>query len=258
MDRQINGLRRGIRPGARDNGHTPIGGLDAKFGHALVLGMVERGRFAGGAAGNKAVRPLGDLPLDEVLKGLLVNLAFPERGDQRNQRALEHGDAPPFCAHHTRLSHKPPRACVGRAAASGIAGACRGSPSRPSLPFVEGANLPAGRTMRPGTGRGCDEGFPSPGSATASGARHRPAVIGCRPRKPLMRRAPHDRTSRFIPHFGETSSVRTGGRTADRGYAGNRFGPGMRPTIPSSGWESMSRSRRCPMIGCTTGSITTT
>ena len=40
--------------------------------------------------------------------------------------------------------------------------------------------------------------------------------------------------------------------------SGNRSGPGIRPTIPSSRWESISRGRRCPMIRCTTDSIMTT
>ena len=37
--------------------------------------------------------------------------------------------------------------------------------------------------------------------------------------------------------------------------SGNCSGPRMRPTISSSRWKSMSRSRRCPMIRCTTNSI---
>src|SRR6266511_3358509 len=53
----------------------------------LVLVMGERRRFSGRPARHQAVGALVDLPLDELLKGLCVNLAVLERRDQRRDRA---------------------------------------------------------------------------------------------------------------------------------------------------------------------------
>ena len=69
----------------------------------------------------------------------------------------------------------------------------------------------------------------------APGAQYRPVVIERHPGKSLVRQTFHDKTARFIPHFGNTLCVRTGERTADRGYVrqplqtGNAFD---HPVIP--------------------------
>ena len=69
----------------------------------------------------------------------------------------------------------------------------------------------------------------------APGAQYRPVVIECHPGKSLARQKFLDRTARFIPHLGDALCVRTGERTADRGYVrqplrtGNAFD---HPVIP--------------------------
>ena len=61
-----------------------------------------------------------------------------------------HARPPPLSPRHiTRLSHKPAQAYVNQAAALSTVRACRSSPSKPSLPFMEGIDLPPGRIMRP-------------------------------------------------------------------------------------------------------------
>ena len=119
-----------------------------------------------------------------------------------------------------------------------------------------------------GPGAGAEEGMaavhtlPFPfgarrgSSGMAPGARHRSAAIGCRPRPPRT----------MCPMTGLSNSHRTSatprpsapasrGPTADT--SGDRFGPAMRPTVPSSRQASVSCSRRHPMIGCATGGTTT-
>ena len=80
-------------------------------------------------------------------------------------------------------------------------------------------------------------------------------------------RVPPPKTPRtMFPMTGLSNSLRTSatprpsapasrGPTADT--SGDRFGPAMRPTVPSSRQASVSRSRRHPMIGCATGGTTT-
>jgi hypothetical protein len=59
-----------------------------------MLGVAEGRGFAGGADRHQAVRALLDLPVDELLESLLVDLAAGERRDQRDERSLEHGVSP--------------------------------------------------------------------------------------------------------------------------------------------------------------------
>jgi hypothetical protein len=55
-----------------------------------VLGVRQRRRLAGGAAGHEAVDARSDLLLDQIVQRALVHRPVPERGDQRGVDALEH------------------------------------------------------------------------------------------------------------------------------------------------------------------------
>ena len=89
--REVDRLRGRVGAGAGDDRDPPLRHLDAELDDALVLGMAQGRRFAGRAARHDGVRPFLDLPVDEALKALLVDGAIPERRDERDQRALEHG-----------------------------------------------------------------------------------------------------------------------------------------------------------------------
>ena len=63
-----------FEPAPAMTGTRPAGDLDAELDDAPMLGMAQRRAFAGRADRHEAVRPLGDLPLDEIAEGLLVDL----------------------------------------------------------------------------------------------------------------------------------------------------------------------------------------
>jgi hypothetical protein len=53
--------------------------------------LVRKGRgFPRRAAGNEAVRAGRDLPVDELLEGVLIHLAAGERRDERSDGAFDH------------------------------------------------------------------------------------------------------------------------------------------------------------------------
>ena len=83
-----------VRAGAGDH-RDPAGcGLDDDLDAALVLGVGERRRLAGGADGDEPVASLGDVPLDELGQRLFVHLPVAEGGDEGGNGASEHGTSP--------------------------------------------------------------------------------------------------------------------------------------------------------------------
>src|SRR5579883_3502519 len=74
-----DGLLGRVRAGAGDDRNAALGHLDAEGGHPVMLLMAQDRRFAGRPAGDEPMAPLLDLPIDEVLKGTLIDLAVAER-----------------------------------------------------------------------------------------------------------------------------------------------------------------------------------
>ncbi len=92
---QTDRFQRIVGAGAGNDRYAPAGRLDAEFDDAAMLGMRERRGFAGGADRNETVAPFGDLPLDVVDEGLLVDGArFGEGGDEGGNGSLEHRRSP--------------------------------------------------------------------------------------------------------------------------------------------------------------------
>ena len=67
----------------------PRGPLDDGGDDALVLVVVERRRFAGGADRGEAIGPLLDVPVDELAEGVVIDLAVLERRDEGDGHARE-------------------------------------------------------------------------------------------------------------------------------------------------------------------------
>src|SRR5579872_1404121 len=88
-----------VRSGARDHWNPALGDLDRELHHPLMLGMAERRRFAGRAAGHDPMRAFADLPIDKRAKSLLIHGTVAERRDESGDRALEHRYPP-----HSRLA----------------------------------------------------------------------------------------------------------------------------------------------------------
>ncbi len=91
---ELDGRRRVVGAGARHHRHAPAHGLHRDLDHGLVLGVRERGRLAGGAAGHEPVHTGFDLALDEIAQRLLVDVAVAEGGDECGQDSLEHLSPP--------------------------------------------------------------------------------------------------------------------------------------------------------------------
>ena len=67
------------------------GEFHGELDHAIMLFVVERGGFAGGAAGDHAGHAAVELKIDELFECRLINLAVAERGDDGCVGAGEHG-----------------------------------------------------------------------------------------------------------------------------------------------------------------------
>ncbi len=87
--RKLDRLGRRVRPGAGDDRDAPRRRFDAQIDEATVLGVAQRRRLAGGAAGNEAVRPGLDLPMDEPLIDVLVNPSSLEGRDESRDGAVK-------------------------------------------------------------------------------------------------------------------------------------------------------------------------
>ena len=87
--RQADGLAGAV--GARAGHDLDAAGrlLDHGGDDALVLLVVERGRFAGGADGRQAVGALLDVPVHQAAQALEIDVAAAKRGDQRHRHAGE-------------------------------------------------------------------------------------------------------------------------------------------------------------------------
>src|SRR6266481_758298 len=89
----------GESPTVNHDEHAPPGLVDAPFDDALVLIVVHRRAFPGGADRHQAVGALGDLPAHQAPKGRFVERAVLERRDQSGEGAPEirlgrHGFSP--------------------------------------------------------------------------------------------------------------------------------------------------------------------
>ena len=74
-----------LEPAPAITGTRFLADFDAQLDDALVLVVAERGALAGGADRHQPVRALRDLPFDQPLERLLVDLAVLERRDQRRK-----------------------------------------------------------------------------------------------------------------------------------------------------------------------------
>ena len=72
--------------------------LRVLYENSLLLVMLQRRRFAGRAARHQSVGALADLPGDVLLKCGFVDSAVLERGNQCDERPLEHGILPASAA----------------------------------------------------------------------------------------------------------------------------------------------------------------
>ena len=80
-----------VRSGAGDDGYAALRLIDAHPNDREMLLGGQRCRFAGGAAGNERVRPLRDLPFDEIAIGRLDEPPLGvEGGDERGNRSGKH------------------------------------------------------------------------------------------------------------------------------------------------------------------------
>ena len=70
-----------LDPVAGDHRHAPGGRLDHQLDHALVLGMREGRRLAGGADRDQTVGSLVDVPLNQGAERRLIDPAIAERRD---------------------------------------------------------------------------------------------------------------------------------------------------------------------------------
>src|SRR5262249_56129451 len=84
---KLDGVGSGVRAGARDHGNPPLCLIDAPVDDSVVLIMREGRTLAGSSHGNQPVGALGNLPIHQGPKGLLVERAVTERGDERGKRA---------------------------------------------------------------------------------------------------------------------------------------------------------------------------
>jgi hypothetical protein len=91
MRGEIDGLGGRVRAGARDDRQAPSRRVDHDLDHPLVLVVAQGRGLAGGSAGDDAIRALRHMDVHELTQLRLVHLAVPERGDQGNDGALEHG-----------------------------------------------------------------------------------------------------------------------------------------------------------------------
>ena len=78
---QADRLGGGIGAGAGDHRHAAGSRLDHQLDHALVLGVGQGRRLAGGADRDQTVGPLLDVPLDQRAERRLVDPAIAERRD---------------------------------------------------------------------------------------------------------------------------------------------------------------------------------
>jgi hypothetical protein len=90
----VDRMRRRVEAGAGDDRRASGRDLDRHLDQALLLVVFKGRAFAGRADRHQPVSALAELPGDMLLKRLVVDRAVPERGDQRNQRPLEHGILP--------------------------------------------------------------------------------------------------------------------------------------------------------------------
>ena len=65
---QLDGLGSGIGAGTRNYRNAPGRVLDREADQLLVFVEVDRGRFAGSADDDDALRALGDVPIDQALE----------------------------------------------------------------------------------------------------------------------------------------------------------------------------------------------
>lgn len=72
-----------VRSRASHYRHAPARLLHTDADDRFVFGMAERGRFSSGSARNKPVNALLDLLFDQTAERLFIDLAVPERGQQR-------------------------------------------------------------------------------------------------------------------------------------------------------------------------------
>ena len=89
MAGELDRLLGRVRARARDHRHASLGHLDAPFHDLLVLVVAQGRALAGGADRHQAIGSLGDLPLDQIAKGLLIQRAVLEGGEKRRERSPE-------------------------------------------------------------------------------------------------------------------------------------------------------------------------
>src|SRR5207247_2096597 len=108
VTREVDRLRGGVGPGARDDVEAAAGRFDDDLDDAPVLIVAEGGRLPRGAARHNAVGALRHVRLDELPELGLVDLTAAERSDQRDDGTLEHG-AHSEILHGSKLSAKERR-----------------------------------------------------------------------------------------------------------------------------------------------------
>ena len=86
---QLNRLARIVGACPRQHRHAASGLGNANFNHMLMLGMAQRGAFAGGAHGHKTMRAGFNLPVHKGTKGRLIHIAILEWRDKCCHGTLE-------------------------------------------------------------------------------------------------------------------------------------------------------------------------
>ena len=89
MPRQGNRFFRGIRAGAGDDRDAPFDGLYRELDDPTMLLIGQRGRLAAGAARDDPIRPIRNLPLNQVAERRLVYFTVPKRRDDRDNGPSE-------------------------------------------------------------------------------------------------------------------------------------------------------------------------
>jgi len=90
MFRQTDSLRRAVGTGSGNHRHPFVDRLHRHLDHPVMLFMGKGRRFTRRATGRNAVRPVGDLLIDQAAQRLLIDFPILERRHDSNNSASDH------------------------------------------------------------------------------------------------------------------------------------------------------------------------